>query len=854
MNLTPAQNQAVNSTAKLILVIAGAGSGKTRVLVERIRRLLSSGVDPKEIVAITFTNAAADEIQKRLNRANAFAGGTDSELGYLGTVHGYLLKLLRQHGRVVGLGDGAAISVIDEQARENMIEMLIDEMNYSGTYEDVHEAIKLGPFKIGAIQVRSKAEDVAKAYFNRMIETCQLDFDMILHYGAQLARVNPTLPDGASFIRPAKWLFVDEFQDSSNEESEFYDLAPFENRFFVGDPDQCQPTGTMVRMSDGSEKPIEQIKRNDLVVTYSRHEKSILRSAPVLSTAHREFAGNLYTVKADGMATRCTANHKWLVKWLSGDERNVKLWCVYLMRKGDFFRIGKTKVFRSGSGKGDVIGLPLRMRQEKADAGWILSIHDTADEATANEQIASANYGLPQTCFSATAMHTSQVVIDKIFASIPAQIAKAVRCLQDHNRLLEFPLFSKSQPRTRRTVQEIQACNLIEGIMRVPVYAKAYDYHSRKAPWREITVEAAPFNGTVYSLDVFKHHKYVADGIVTCNSIYSFRGGNVANIMKIADIGDDRQFTAETIFLEENFRSDMEITKVANALIRHNVFRIEKNLIPMATQRGEVVFQLHADDYAESAWIATDILKSSSAIQAVTAVLCRTNPIANDIAKRLEAQGVKVSKKGFTRRPADWRLTKDAINFLVNPDNDQLAFHVLAAAYGHAQAEAKRAAAHAALITINQAEGFCDYDTPVDAVTTFLARRLNIGVESRQLVSDAVSLLPKGAGVGDLSLAIAREEMRQSESGDGVTVTTIHAAKGREWDHVYLPAWEAGTLPLKKGDLEEERRLAYVAMTRARHRLVISAATNRHFEFGPKLGTPQTISQFVAELRIEGAI
>lgn len=572
MKLTESQARAVNSDSLLILVIAGAGSGKTRALVLRIQRLIESGVSPKEIVAITFTNAAADEMRKRLDH---WRPGTGDSLGYIGTVHGYMLKILREYGKTVGLG--SVLTVIDEQERTHRIDTTIEEMAFTGSYESVIDSIKLGPFKLGEVAVRSKAQDVARAYFNKMIQTCSMDFDMILHYGARLASIvwanslpapgaNPNQPN---IIGEAKYLFVDEFQDSSDHEATFYALAKFKQKFFVGDPDQA---------------------------------------------------------------------------------------------------------------------------------------------------------------------------------------------------------------------------------------------------------------------------------------IYSFRGGNIQNILQLA-----RTDAAETIMLLENFRSDFEIVNTSNRLIGNNKNRVQKTCLCASSEPGESKFVPLSDDMAESAWIATDIRKHRGypqvpIVEYSVAVLCRTNPIARAIAARLESHGIQVSKKGLIRRPADWRLTKQAINFLANPDDDNLAFHILSAAYGHAQADARRCSAHSRLITINQAEGFCDYETPVDAVTTFLARRLNIGAESRQLVSDAVSLLPHDATIGDLSLALAREEMRDSQPSEGITVATIHAAKGREWDHVYLPAWEEGTLPSNSADVEEERRLAYVAITRARHRCLIFTTQNRIFEYGPRMGTPQKPSLFLSDL------
>ena len=85
-DLDSVQKEIVNSTESKILVVAGSGSGKTRVLTERIKHLLSNGVNPKGIVAITFTNAAADEMRERLEK--------EADDVYIGTIHGYANRLL----------------------------------------------------------------------------------------------------------------------------------------------------------------------------------------------------------------------------------------------------------------------------------------------------------------------------------------------------------------------------------------------------------------------------------------------------------------------------------------------------------------------------------------------------------------------------------------------------------------------------------------------------------------------------------------------------------------------------------------------------------------------------------------
>ena len=89
MNLSEIQRKIVEAEEEKIIVLSAAASGKTAVLTERVRHLLNSGVDPKEIVVITFTNAAAEELNERLNKPTGL---------FVGTIHSYANYLLRASG------------------------------------------------------------------------------------------------------------------------------------------------------------------------------------------------------------------------------------------------------------------------------------------------------------------------------------------------------------------------------------------------------------------------------------------------------------------------------------------------------------------------------------------------------------------------------------------------------------------------------------------------------------------------------------------------------------------------------------------------------------------------------------
>jgi len=104
--------------------------------------------------------------------------------------------------------------------------------------------------------------------------------------------------------------------------------------------------------------------------------------------------------------------------------------------------------------------------------------------------------------------------------------------------------------------------------------------------------------------------------------------------------------------------------------------------------------------------------------------------------------------------------------------------------------------------------------------------------------------------MGDLLLALrSPEPSSRPDTGEGVHVGTMHGAKGREWDVVFLPAFEKDIIPCASVDTEEERRLAFVALTRARHEVHISYCLNRPRAWGVGKSEP---SQFIGEMETKG--
>ncbi len=114
-DLNPEQRQAVETLDGPVLVLAGAGTGKTRVLTTRIAHILATGrARPSEILSVTFTNKAAREMKARVGK---MVGGVVEGMPWLGTFHSIGVKILRRHAELVGLKPDFTILDVDDQVR-----------------------------------------------------------------------------------------------------------------------------------------------------------------------------------------------------------------------------------------------------------------------------------------------------------------------------------------------------------------------------------------------------------------------------------------------------------------------------------------------------------------------------------------------------------------------------------------------------------------------------------------------------------------------------------------------------------------------------------------------------------------
>lgn len=313
-------------------------------------------------------------------------------------------------------------------------------------------------------------------------------------------------------------------------------------------------------------------------------------------------------------------------------------------------------------------------------------------------------------------------------------------------------------------------------------------------------------------------------------SIFGFRGARPALFEDMASHGG-RCKELSTFTLEDNYRSASAITDAANALIGHNQRALPKWTRPMR-EGGHAWVERYATDRDEKREIIDIIQSDEKFAPEDMAVLTRNNALADEIRDELRRAGIPVAEPASVEMPHDWELALATVALMHNPSNDLVGARWLLAS-GATEAVVAKGRNEAAI------EGRCLLanwkgadirpflePVPFGEVTTQLVRR-SISRQSVAVVGQRQDLLPPGCDTGDLLRDLWRyREWDRGENGSGVHCGTIHGFKGREAALVIMAGMEEGTLP-GRGDIDEERRLAFVGMTRAKEVLYLTWAATR---------------------------
>ncbi len=463
--LNPEQCRAVETTEGPMLILAGAGSGKTKTLTHRIAYLIATNrATAYNILAVTFTNKAAKEMRTRV--ANLLSENADNRsfMPYMGTFHGICVRLLRQDGESVGIP--RSFVIFDESDRQAAVkqvskQLMIDEKTFpartlSGLISSAKNEM-ISPQEYGATAsspAQKTAASVYPLYERALHDASALDFDDLINRTVQMLKNNAEIRK--KWQQQFKYIMIDEYQDTNSAQYHLVNLLTNEdhNIAVVGDDWQCLTPGTTIETIDGPTK-IEEINEDSLVKAASGYTKT--GYSKLLRKKEFKFNGELVCIEtASGKKISCTPNHILFARWDKTDA-----YFVYLMfSKTKGYRIGMAKGARF-DGKKDDIGLRVRANQERADRMWIIKVCTTREEAAYIESLYAYKYGIPMLVFHAyanRAMKFTQAYLDAIFAEIDTK-ERAKSLMQDIGLSFEHPHFMPQG--TTRGGQKRVSLNLV---------------------------------------------------------------------------------------------------------------------------------------------------------------------------------------------------------------------------------------------------------------------------------------------------------------------------------------------------------------------------------------------------------
>jgi len=313
--LNEQQKEAVTHMNGPLMIIAGAGSGKTKVLTSRIAHLMNSGVDSFNILALTFTNKAAKEMKERVEKT---LGNTEARNLYIGTFHSVFAKLLRSEASKLGYPQ--SFTIYDTDDSRSVLKAVINDMGLDDKHYKpniVHNRISsaknalIGPVEYNSntmIQqedARSKRPAIGEIYASyvaRCFKNGAMDFDDLLFKMHELLRDYPEVLH--KYQHKFKYLLIDEYQDTNPVQYQIAKLlaAVHENICVVGDDAQSIYSfrGATIENILQFQKDYDDVKLVKLEQNY-RSSASILEVANhVIKNNQGQIPKNLWTENEEG--------------------------------------------------------------------------------------------------------------------------------------------------------------------------------------------------------------------------------------------------------------------------------------------------------------------------------------------------------------------------------------------------------------------------------------------------------------------------------------------------------------------------------------------------------------------------
>ena len=931
------------------ILVAAAGSGKTFTLTGRVKWLIDNGITPWRIVAVTFTNKAAEELKERLG-----VGDDPNNSPLVSTIHSLALSAIRRDP--IGFGLKERITPLDTGDQLDMIGSLVGAKISGAKRDSAWAEFNAYGFleKVGYHRARGMA--FASGYTPE--------------YHAEVKKVQ-----SGYFALPAQEVAL---------------WAEYENK------KTCHPAGTLIDVitrprhhmnriqqfipAEVTPTPIESLHDGDIVTSWRRKDGRIIYSGRKVRVASRNYRGEMLTVvTSEGRSVDVTPDHQMWVRFNADATSKVFVYLMY--REGFGFRIGTVKFHHGKIGS----GFSCRLNAEGGEKLWILRVCDDNPEAVAWEQALSAKYGIPQTLFVVRRNHSGKFVTPEKRAELirlvfdSADPENARRCLRDTGLLEDEPLLAKNADHVYAHACgrffKTAASNVIPGLMNTPAVTRAVYSPKNQQAWRApegvliASVSKRRFNGPVYSLDVEVDHTYVANGVVVGNCANTVDFDDMVHLVVHRGASDPvwaaklgRQFhhvlvdesqdtspvqwafldllvgqesndlfsvgdCSQSIFgfqgarpdilfnmtkgwrnvvpkvykLERNYRSVPDVIRLANNIQSHMTETIPLTMVAQAPSEGACVSKIVGDTAAH---IGMEIgqkiaFENRSGVLSYkdNAILVRSKAAIKDVEMGLIRARVPYVIRGgvgiFQSREA-----KDLVAYLkvLSNPRDAVAFTravgVPKRGVGDAAMRALQTQANkghggnlilAAMASPNiklaefggllhQFQKAIEANNPgagaiMAAVSDQIGYRAlvrarcasdNMDADDRLALIDRVmesidgieQALGEHGTLEDLVFRLAMDQREDEEDLAGkAIISTIHASKGLEFTRVFVTNLYEGALPHRfstsDAEIEEERRLAYVAVTRAKKKLVLCVP--RTVQVGKNMAAARP-SRFIQEL------
>ena len=849
--LNQPQQEAVLHESGPVLIFAGAGSGKTNALTKRIAYLIRErSVRPYNILAVTFTNKAAAGMKERIA---SLVGDLAMRDLWAGTFHSLCARCLRERGALIGLNknfviydDGDQLSVVKETVRE----LSLDEKQFApravlSQISKAKETLQTPSDILGDFSASPFERAIGRAYQlyqEKLTISNALDFDDLIMKTVQLLRESEKARE--HYQNRFQYVHCDEFQDVNDSQYQLLTLfsGKYKNICVVGDDDQCVVEGTSILTPTGY-VPVETIKEGDTVLAASGGY--LVREAIVEAVMVRDYQGQTLTISAEkGPSVRVTPNH--VLFGRQSEEAAQEAGPVFTA-----FLPGEDGKWKSSQAE------PAFSVESSSENEAKFTDYDEAWNYARRQQSAGNFEQIRMQAYTGRSLYTA----------LPAELIT-----EDHT---------------------------------VPVFEATGNRHFSNGSIKGRRVEGVTtkyYNGRVYDLSVAGLRNYIAGGIVVHNSIYAFRGANVQIILNF-----ERDFPDATVIkLEQNYRSTKNILDAAYHVVRNNKGRADKRLWTENID-GESIVLVEAPNEVEEAVAVVNVIRDETVTgdrrYSDFAVLYRANSQSRALEEQFINYRIPYKIVGGVRF-YERREIKDLIAYLrvlVNPFDGlsmRRIINVPARAIGTTSVEKINQFASRSEISFWDAcRRVAEIDLPARAKNSVAAFVKVIEYLHTKLETQTVAMLVQNVldttgylddlkkdktpeaesrveNVGELVTVAKEFEVQQGDEGDksllafletvslvadidsledtanSVTLMTLHAAKGLEFPVVFLAGLEEGIFPHFRAmgsqtELEEERRLCYVGITRAKEELFMSYAASRMI-FGNVQRNP--VSRFVSEI------